>query len=407
VLRFLSRRAAVHMACLADEPIDDESAAALARHCERLAVVRLTPVRRAVRVARSVLRGGTASEGAFDSPELRQLVRTWATQTGFHATLASASSMTPYLRLDELAAAPAVVDLVDVDSQKWFDYAAASSSPQAWMHRTAGRRLRRLEADLPSWASAVTLVSSAEADLYRRVCRVQATHVHAVPNGVDLDYFRPADTDGAAPADRAVCVFVGALDYRPNVDGATWFCRHVLPLVRRSRPDAQVRLVGRKPAPAVRRLAELPGVELVGQVPDVRPHVASATVAVVPLQIARGLQNKVLEAMAMGKAVVASPQALAGVRAEPGVHVIAAEAPAKWAETLLRLFDDARLRQQLGAAARSFVEHHHDWERCLTPLAELLGLPQFEHSAITPQCAAISVDDSADSLFASNHSAGF
>jgi sugar transferase (PEP-CTERM/EpsH1 system associated) len=356
-------------------------------------------VRRAVRVARSVLRGGTASEGAFDSPELRQLVRTWAIQTGFHATLASASSMAPYLRLDELGAAPAVVDLVDVDSQKWFDYAAASSGLQAWMHRTEGRRLRRLEAGLPSWASAVTLVSSAEADLYRRVCGVQAPHVHAVPNGVDLDYFRPADTDGAAPADRAVCVFVGALDYRPNVEGAIWFCRHVLPLVRRSRPDAQVRLVGRKPAPAVRRLAELPGVELVGQVPDVRPHVASATVAVVPLQIARGLQNKVLEAMAMGKAVVASPQTLAGVRAEPGVHVIAAESPAQWAETLLRLFDDARLRQQLGAAARSFVEQHHDWERCLAPLAELLGLPQFEHSAIAPQCAAISVDDSADSLF--------
>ncbi len=376
VLRFLARRAAVHLACLADEPIDDAPVAELARHCERLAVVRLTPVRRVVRVARSVLRGATATEGAFESPELRQLVRTWAAQTEFHATLASASSVASYLRLDELRRVPAVVDLVDVDSQKWFDYAAASSRPRAWLYRTEGRRLRRLESALPSWASAVTLVSDAEADLYRRACRAESASVHAIPNGVDLDYFCPSHLDGADPADEPVCVFVGALDYRPNVDGAVWFCRYVLPLLRRGRPEAKVCLVGRKPAPAVRQLVELPGVELVGQAPDVRPHVARATVAVVPLRIARGLQNKVLEAMAMGKAVVASPQALAGVKAEPGAHLLAAESPTEWAETVLGLFDDRRLRRQLGSAARTFVEQHHDWDQCLAPFGELLGLPE-------------------------------
>jgi sugar transferase (PEP-CTERM/EpsH1 system associated) len=375
VLRFLSRRAAVHLACLADEPIGDESLAELAGYCERLAVVRLTPALRAVRVARSVVRGGTATEGAFDSPKLRQLLRTWAAQTDFHATVASASSVAPYLRLDELRHAPAIVDLVDVDSQKWFDYAAASTGLRAWIYGAEGRRLRRLEADLPAWARAVTLVSGAEADLYRRACSVRPSIVHAVHNGVDLEYFRPIDAKVTRHNARPVCVFVGALDYRPNVDGANWFCRHVLPLIRVARPDAKVCLVGRKPAPAVQQLAELPGVELVGQVPDVRPYVASATVAVVPLRIARGLQNKVLEAMAMGKAVVASPQALAGVKVEPGVHLRAAESPAEWAEAVLRLFDDAPLRQQLGSAARAFVELHHDWDRCLSPFAELLGLP--------------------------------
>jgi glycosyltransferase involved in cell wall biosynthesis len=132
--------------------------------------------------------------------------------------------------------------------------------------------------------------------------------------------------------------------------------------------------VGRRPAPAVRRLAELPGVEVVGTVPDVRPHLARAAVAVVPLRIARGLQNKVLEALAMGKAVVASPPALAALRTQPGVHLLAASSPAEWTGAVLRLLDDKALRHQIGTAGRRYVEQHHDWEHCLEPFRHLLGL---------------------------------
>src|SRR5262249_31571633 len=150
---------------------------------------------------------------------------------------------------------------------------------------------------------AVTLVSEAEADLYRTFCA--PGEVHAATNGVDLDYFRPQPRQAAEQA----CVFVGALDYRPNVDAACWFCGEVWPEVPRRRPRAQVWLVGRRPTAAVQRLGEVPGVCVVGQVPDVRPYVARAALAVVPLRIARGVQNKVLEAMAMARPVVASPQA--------------------------------------------------------------------------------------------------
>jgi sugar transferase (PEP-CTERM/EpsH1 system associated) len=277
--------------------------------------------------------------------------------------------MVPYLRAEELAGVPAVIDLVDVDSQKWLDYAAAGRGPRAWLHRTEGRRLRRLEQGLPGWARAVTLVGEAEADLYRQFCA--PGDVQAITNGVDLDYFRPGPE-----ADGPVGVFVGALDYLPNVDGAGWFCREVWPEVRRRRPDARFLLVGRRPAPAVRRLADLPGVELVGQVPDVRPHVVRASVAVVPLRIARGVQNKVLEALAMAKPTVASPQTLAGLKARPGTHLLRASSPAEWAQAVLRLFDDAALRHRLGAAGRRYVEENHCWDRCLAPFAPLLGLPE-------------------------------
>jgi sugar transferase (PEP-CTERM/EpsH1 system associated) len=214
----------------------------------------------------------------------------------------------------------------------------------------------------------VTLVGEAEAAIYRQFCAAGA--VHAIPNGVDLDYFRPAP-EAAEPT----CVFVGALDYHPNVDGAGWFCREVWPEVVRRRPGARFLLVGRRPAPAVRRLAGLPGVELVGQVPDVRPHVARAAVSVVPLRIARGIQNKVLESLAMAKPTVASPQVLAGLKAEPGADLLRATSPAEWVEAILRLFDDPALGRRLGAAGRRYVEANHRWEVCLAPFAALLGLP--------------------------------
>jgi len=366
LLRYLAPKAAVHLACLADEPIEPQVLAALRPFCERIAVIPLGPLRW-VRACGSLARGRTATQGAFSSPKLRAVLRHWARLTKFDACVASASSMVPYLRLAELQGVPAVVDLVDVDSQKWLDYAAASRGWRKWLYRLEAGRLRRLESKLPSWTRAATVVSDAEAEIYRQF----AGHgrIEVVTNGVDLDYFHPLPEPN-----QAGCVFLGALDYRPNVDGVTWFCNEVWPLVLRSRPDATIHLVGRRPVPAVQRLAELPGVELVGQVPDVRPHLAKAAVAVVPLRIARGIQNKILEAMAMGKATVISPACLKGLSANPGQDLLVAATPQEWAESLVLLLNDAPLRSRLGAAARGYVTENHRWDRCLAPLDSLLGL---------------------------------
>jgi sugar transferase (PEP-CTERM/EpsH1 system associated) len=367
VLRRLSRQAAVHLAFLADEPVPDATTAALGRYCERVAAVPLGGSRW-LRAAWSLTRGRTITEGAFASPLLASIVRGWAAETRFTACLASASSVASYLRLPELRGAPAVVDLVDIDSQKWFDYAAASRPPSAWIYQTEGRRLRRLEQSLTGWTRAVTVVSDVEAELFSRVC--PSSNAHAIPNGVDLEYFRPAD----APAGEAGCVFVGAFDYRPNVDAACWFCQEAWPEIHRRRPETRLRLVGRRPSAAVRRLAAIPGVEVVGQVPDVRPYLSSAAVAVNPLRIARGLQNKILEAMAMGKAIVASPQALAGLRQRDQAPALCAASTAEWVEVVGNLLDQPERRRRLGMEGRRFVETHHDWDVCLSPFDSLLGL---------------------------------
>jgi sugar transferase (PEP-CTERM/EpsH1 system associated) len=381
VLRHLARHALVHLACLADEPVSPKAAAALEGYCARMAIVPLGSWQSKFRALASLARGRTATQGAFHSPALAATLRAWAGQTSFDAVLASASSMVPYLQMEELRSIPAVVDLVDVDSQKWLDYAAASWGPRRWLYRTEGRRLRQLERTLPSWARAVTLVSEAEADLYREFCA--AGSVHAVANGVDLDYFQPV----SGPVEPS-CVFTGALDYRPNIDGLCWFCREVWPEIYSRRPDTKFYLVGRKPVRAIRRLAAQAGVVLIGQVPDVRPYLASAAVAVIPLRIARGLQNKILEALAMGKATVASPGCLAALTVEPGVHLLSAAAPREWTDAILRLLDDRNLREGLGASGRRYVEHNHRWESCLEQLASLTC---FDSRAKRPQLAHKSV----------------
>lgn len=182
----------------------------------------------------------------------------------------------------------------------------------------------------------------------------------------------------SAPDQSQQCVFVGALDYRANVDGIAWYCDHVWPEVRRRRPQSDLLIIGSNPVPAVRRLADIPGVRLAGPVPDVRPYLAEAAVSVAPLRIARGLQNKVLEALAMGKAVIATPQAREGLDVQPGRHLLEAATPAEWIQSTLELLDDPTLRASLGRAGRAFVEQHHRWQDRLEPFASLLSLGETE-----------------------------
>jgi sugar transferase (PEP-CTERM/EpsH1 system associated) len=368
-LRFLAKRADVHLACLADEPVSGAATAALHMLCRRVEIVAVNRVGSMTRAAASLAMGRTASEGAFRSSALSRVIESWMREVEFHVALASASSIAPYLRSPFLRDIRTVVDLMDIDSQKWLDYAGAARGVKSLLYRLEARRLRRLELELANWVRGIVVVSDAEADIYRSFCATGP--LHAISNGVDLQYFQ-----AQAPSSGRRLVFVGALDYKPNIDAANWFCTSIWPQVRARYPAASIQLVGRRPAPAVRRLAALAGVEVVGTVPDVRPYVRDAAAVVAPLRLGRGLQNKVLESLAMARPTVASPVALAGIRARPEEHLLMADTPESWVRQLGKLFGDDGLRQQLGQAGRAFVEEHHDWERCLMPLAALLGIDE-------------------------------
>jgi len=364
----LAREADVWLATCADEPLTQVEAARLEALCERTAIATVAGRGRWLRGASRLALGGTATEGLFWSADLKQQVDAWSKEVSFDAALVFCSSMGAYLPRS-LPAERVVLDLVDVDSEKWHNYAARARGPARWLFDLEGRRLRSLEQKLAARSHAVALVSEAEAQLFRGIA--PSTPVFGVPNGVDLDYFHATQSD---EAEGRTCVFVGALDYRANIDAVTWFCHEAWPEVRRRQPQATLLLVGRKPTVAVRQLDSIAGVRVVGQVPDVRPYLEQATVAVAPLRIARGIQNKVLEAAAMSRAVVVSPAALEGLELQPGREVELAEDPREWGERISALMNDAPRRRALAMAARRHVEAKHSWQACFEPLARLLGL---------------------------------
>jgi sugar transferase (PEP-CTERM/EpsH1 system associated) len=355
----------VWLGCLADEPVPPESLTTLHSLCERVAVI---PVGRAVRwlkAAWSLATGASLSEGLFASRELTRTLQRWAREVEFDVIVASSSALVPYLREVALCDIPAAVDLIDVDSQKWLDFAAASSPPKRWLYRLEATRVRKVEKSLVKRVRAASVVSQAEASVYDSFTHPGAATV--ATNGVDLEYYAPV-----ACEERLALAFVGALDYLPNEDAVGWFTHEMWSAIRARFPAAEFRIIGRNPTAAVRALAAVPGVKLVGQVPDVRPFVTSASVVVVPLRLARGVQNKVLEAMAMGKAVVAAPASLAALNTTPGTHLLAAERPQEWISAVCGLLSDPEKRRQLGLAARQYVERNHHWEHCLQPLLEAI-----------------------------------
>jgi sugar transferase (PEP-CTERM/EpsH1 system associated) len=267
-----------------------------------------------------------------------------------------------------------IVDFVDVDSDKWRQYAQHKRWPVSWLYRREAERLLAFEKNVASLFDASIFVSSAEAALFRRLVPEASGRVGFLDNGVDRDYFSPErDYDNPYDEQAKVIVFTGAMDYWANVHAVQWFALHVLPRVREVVPSARFVIVGARPASEVQRLASEPGVEVAGAVPDVRPYLAHAHAAVAPLRIARGVQNKVLEAMAMAKAVIASPAAVEGIEFNNPAELRVADSEQQFAEQVIQF-----LRQDKPAVARDsrqWVAQRYNWDNNLARIEDLLECP--------------------------------
>lgn len=349
----------VTLAALAHSAGDLASAEGLRPLCEELLVARAGGLAGLVRGGLKLLAGGCVTERYFHSPSLRRQLIARAGD-GFDVVFAYSSGVLPLALA--VPARTRVMDLVDVDSAKWRAYAGSARGPRRWLYAREAAGVERLERLAVERFDAALLISDAE----RRALPGGGERVLAVGNGVDLQYFALSDAPGEARV-----IFTGTMDYRPNVEAVTWFAREVWPDVRARVPGATFRIVGRDPAPAVLALAETPGVEVTGAVPDVRPHLADAAVAVAPLRIARGVQNKVLEAMAMGRAVLGSPAALEGLDVAVGEECLSAGAPGAWRDRLVALLGDPAERSRLGHAARRRVEQSYGWAARMEPLVAL------------------------------------
>ena len=360
VLSHLAARWRVHLVAL------DEAGAAmpepLARRLASVTIVRRTKSR-ARAAAQALASGRPVSLAAFDHPAVAAAVRRLLAERPIAAVYVFSGQMGQYL---PAGGPPAIVDWVDVDSAKFAQLAPAARWPAAALLRREARLLGGFERQVAGRVAANLFVSAAEAALFRR--GGGAGTIAAVENGVDTALFDPRAV-APMPLARPTIVFTGQMDYAPNVEAATWFARDVLPLVRRHRPDAAFAVVGRAPTAAVRALAG-EHVTVTGEVADTRPWLAAAAVCVAPLRLARGIQNKVLEAMAMARPVVATAAAAEGI--DHGGTVRVADGAAALAAAVGALLDDPRAAAALGAAARSRVERRYGWEARLASLDAIL-----------------------------------
>ena len=310
-----------------------------------------------VRTLRSALTGQTASRGYFRAPRLVRRVRHLIAQGEFDLVMVHSSSVAPYVA--DLVGPTKVLDFVDMDSRKWLDYTRYTGFPIRLVYALEGRSLARIERRLAAQFDLNVVATAVEAESLQAIA---GTVPHTVvPNGVDLSYFQPTQ-DAYDP--KSVC-FVGRMDYFPNVHAMCRFCAKAWPQVRRAVPSARLRIVGANPTARVRELARIAGVEVTGTVEDVRPYVHAAACTVAPLEIARGTQNKLLESMALGVPVVASPLAARGVDARAPDHLLQAADPTETAQRVVELMTDPQERARLASAGRAQVESRHDWARAL------------------------------------------
>jgi len=263
-----------------------------------------------------------------------------------------------------------VMDFGDMDSAKFADY-AEKGGLLAPLHRREAETLFAFERATAARADVSLFVSAAEAGLFRRKAALPAADIRAVANGVDLAFYDPRADFPRLEGQGPLIVFTGQMDYAPNVDAVTWFADNVLPRIG---GGARFAIVGRKPTAAVRALAARERIIVTGAVDDIRTWLAAANVVVAPLRIARGVQNKVLEAMAMALPVVASPPAFEGIDALPGRDLLVADSPGEWADAVEGLIDDELRATEIGRAARQRVEQVYRWQASLAPMAEILGL---------------------------------
>ena len=373
IFRRLAGSFRIHLGCFIDDSADWPHVAELRRHCAELACF---PLHRKLQRAKALLRlrpGQPLSLGYFHDARLTAWVDGKVSSGAIRDAFLFSSAMAPYLM--KATRVRRVLDMVDIDSEKWRSYAAQSPWPARAIWAREARTLLAFERLAVQHFDHSLFVSRHEWQRFVELAPEAASHSGWIDNGVDTAQFSP-DLAFAAPFARqdGDLVFTARMDYRPNIDAASWFAREVLPLVRRYRPRARFFIVGAAPTREVLDLGHLPGVQVTGRVADTRPYLAAADVVVAPLRMARGIQNKVLEAMAMARPVVATPEAFEGVHAEPGRDILLASGADETAQRIGEVLDG--LHPTIGAAARRAMQLNHQWSATLAPLDRL-----FENAA--------------------------
>lgn len=364
----LARRHTIHLCSFVDDPRDLPGAAKLREHCASVEVVYRGQARSVLLAAEALLKRSPFSVSLFYRKALAEKVTQKAATERFDCIVASSSSMAQYACL--VPNVPKILDFIDMDSEKWGLYAEHRRFPLSLIYRVEAERLAKYEDEMARVFDHSIVISEEERRIFQK--QVSNRAVAVITNGVDLEYFSPRD-NVATKIPQPIIVFTGAMDYFPNVDAVQYFCHEIFPSVRRGLSGALFYIVGRNPTRQVRELGKQTNVIVTGTVPDVRPYLAQAAVAVTPFRLARGLQNKVLESMAMGVPVVGTSQAFKGIAATAQHSIRIADDARSFAHCVTTVLQaDADSGRQAARRARDYVERHHRWEDQGVKLERLL-----------------------------------
>ncbi len=376
LLRFLADRYQVFVGTFIDDPDDRQYLDKVKAYCTELCAPEIDPT-----IARFASLRGLFTGEALSLPYLRnRVLDDWTDKVlreqRPERIVVFSGPMAQYVSGRVPAGATTLFDMVDVDSEKWRSYGERKAWPMSWLYRREADKLLAFERRMASEFDATVFVSREEAELFRRLAPESAAKTTYRIQGVDSDFFDPsAGYDNPYPDDTPALVFTGMMDYWPNVDAVTWFADRAFPRIREQVPNAQFCIVGMRPTPQVSRLGERPGIRVTGSVPDVRPYLAHAHAAVLPLRIARGIQNKVLEAMSMQRPVIATPGAMTGIQPFPGFEPTVSEDAEVLADAAIELLSQAR---RADAAGRECVLQRYNWDANLQRIERLLETGRIE-----------------------------
>jgi len=370
MLNYFSSRWRVHLGTFIDDPEDWQYADLVREKCEDSCIVNLPRSRRLTGSVRALLTGQALSLGYYADDELQDWVTATIERECPDAVLIFSGVMGRFVKGRIPPQVPVVFDAEDVDSEKWRSYAQSKTWPLRGLYRREADKLLAYEREMAASTQVSLFVSAEEAELFKRLAPESASKAQFRTQGVDSEYFDPRVTqENPYAAGQKVLVFTGAMDYWPNIEAVSWFCEHVLAAVVEREPDFLFCIVGMKPSEEVLELGKLPGVRVTGGVPDVRPYLAHALAACLPLQLARGIQNKALEAMAMTLPVIATREALVGILDYPGLAFRVANSPD---EMIRAVLDVLAAPRQVDSAGRACVLQHYNWDTNLRKMERFL-----------------------------------
>ena len=375
-LLHLGEHRRIHLGTFIDDPDDFRHIPVMENICESVHIAKLNPLVARLKSLKALLTGAPLSLPYFYNKALEKWITTTLDTHDIDAIFVFSSAMAQYVLNLKRKPQRVLMDFVDVDSEKFRQYALERGFLARFVYGREGKKLLAFDRQVAAHTDASFFVSEAEADLFRRLAPEASAKTFGLSNGIDTDYFDPskvtvpqADLSAYGPGPNII--FTGRMDYKPNVDAVCWFTRNVLPALLTEKPQVRFIIAGAAPTPAVMALAANPAVQVTGRVDDMRPWLAHADLAVAPMAIGRGIQNKVLEAAAMARPVLTTPEGLAGIDLVPGKHLFVAEGAQAFGQAVLDSLDNPD-RDQIGAAARDYLIGHYSWSARMALLDDFL-----------------------------------